>query len=207
MALRQFTQLSELIRVTIDLRPITPGKFLPPCRLVAKPFSQVCAWREVFEPEIDGGVCFLNAARPKPVDQNPATICSGRSLIGALQLDVTGGDPGHSRSNSIFRQASLFRGFYRPINVEQISVWFNPVFTEDPKLRRSEHPGVSGRSRLTAARRWKMPAGGQLGISSLPTAWQADGAVERTRTSTPFPALPPQGSASTNSATTAGQLF
>src|SRR4029078_1477782 len=32
------------------------------------------------------------------------------------------------------------------------------------------------------------------------------GAVEKTRTYTPFPALPPQGSASTNSATTASRV-
>jgi hypothetical protein len=72
----------------VDLYGVAAAKFLPAGGIVAEPFPQRGAGRDVLDPLIDGSVHFPDAARPQPVDQYAGAIIGSRGLVGSLELDT-----------------------------------------------------------------------------------------------------------------------
>jgi hypothetical protein len=83
-------QSAELFGMLLDLRSIAAAKFRPSMGIVTEPFSQGRAGRDILEPLIDRGVCFLNSARPQAVNQYPDSVAGTGGLVGAFELDVIG---------------------------------------------------------------------------------------------------------------------
>src|SRR5262249_4425245 len=87
---RKRPQPLERVGMLAQLFEITAPEFLPALRIVAEPFSQYAARRDILHPLVDRGVRLLDAPRPQPVDQYALAVARRRHLIGALQLDVAG---------------------------------------------------------------------------------------------------------------------
>src|SRR6185437_6533060 len=110
----QLTQPAELFGMLVDLRGVPAAKLRPTLRVVTKPFSQGCARRDILDPLIDRGVCFLDSTRPQAVDQYPGPVIGGGGFVGAFELDVIGRySIGHrlapkSLSGARFRQRLTF---------------------------------------------------------------------------------------------------
>jgi hypothetical protein len=71
---RQCAELRELFRMLSQFGGVAPAKFLSTVRFVPEPFPQFGARRDVLGPLIDGRIHFFDAARPKPIDQDPHAV-------------------------------------------------------------------------------------------------------------------------------------
>src|SRR5690606_32064525 len=78
-------QTVDLRRPVIELLVISPLKFRPPVGLMVEPFAQFGTWSKLLQPVIDSEVRLLDAARPYPVDQDPAPVVAVRRLVSTFQ--------------------------------------------------------------------------------------------------------------------------
>ena len=58
----------------VQLGKIPPPELLPTGRVVAEPFPQGRAWRNLFQPAVEARLVLAEAAGPEPIDQDAITI-------------------------------------------------------------------------------------------------------------------------------------
>jgi hypothetical protein len=88
----KFAQLVEPIAMPTDFLRVTESKFRPANRIVSEPLPQGSAGRNILRPQVDGGGCLGDAARPQTVDQDATAVGSGRSVVRSLQADIRGNE-------------------------------------------------------------------------------------------------------------------
>jgi len=80
----QVAQSIKFFAMFLDLRGISPPKFLPTGWVVPEPFPQLGAWRQFLRPIINCRIGFLDPSRPQSIDQYTLAVVSRRALICAL---------------------------------------------------------------------------------------------------------------------------
>jgi len=84
----QGEQLIETIGISGQFLAIGRDEGGPARRIMVKLLAQLCAGRDILEPEIDAGFGAREAARPQPIDQDPLAVGRFGRIIGVFDHDV-----------------------------------------------------------------------------------------------------------------------
>jgi hypothetical protein len=83
-------QERHLLGIMFQLCPVAGFEFGPSCRVVGEPLSQIVGGCDLFEPQVDAGLFFGQAARPEPVDENAGAVFFGGVVVDSFDLDGQG---------------------------------------------------------------------------------------------------------------------
>jgi hypothetical protein len=70
--------------------PLELAEFLPFCRVVAEPGSQLRAWGNILQPEVKRSLLFADSSWPKPFDKDSAAVARTCWFVDSLQFDHSG---------------------------------------------------------------------------------------------------------------------
>ena len=74
-------------RVVVQFFAVTADELAPALRLMPEPSAQRDARRDVFQPEVDRGVRFAEAAGPEPIDEHADAVVFRRRRVRAFHLN------------------------------------------------------------------------------------------------------------------------
>src|SRR4051794_14194213 len=86
----------HIILLAFQFVPVALLEFAPPCGSMSEPLTQFGAGRNFLDPQIDGRLCFRQAAWPEPLDEDSHAVLVGSFFVCTLQVD-------HARISVPFR--------------------------------------------------------------------------------------------------------
>src|SRR5215469_13176818 len=83
----ELPQATDELAFLRELRLVAAAELLPARRIVAEPFAQLVAGRDLLHPLRDARVGFLHAPWPQPIDEDPSSVVWRRRLVSTFDGD------------------------------------------------------------------------------------------------------------------------
>ena len=94
-------QERHLLGIMFQLCLVAGFEFGPSCRVVSEPLSQIVGGCDLFEPQVDAGLFFGEAARPEPVDENASAVVFRGVVVDSFDSDGQGCFPAQVKSGAV----------------------------------------------------------------------------------------------------------
>ncbi len=83
-------QLGDLVGEELEFGEVAAAEFGPAFGVVAEPLAELGAGSDVFEPEVEVGLLFGEAAGPEAIDEDAGAVGEGGWVVHALELEGHG---------------------------------------------------------------------------------------------------------------------
>src|SRR5262245_49933029 len=102
------------------LLEVSPVKFTPAVRVMAKPGPEAGARSDVLQPHVDAGAFLRESARPDAVDEHPRAVRGLGRLVDALHTNPRGPSRHWILQPSPLQRGHLTLGFLRGTDLRKI---------------------------------------------------------------------------------------